>query len=117
MIEEAGWKLLSFNFTVNGLQFLKESGTLDYEIDNCTYEPDPECSEPQILLILLHLGNLAKRENAPDRKIAIGEHAFRAGWKACTDAVFSPDTSVTQTADKAWSEYTPPEELCGGGAA
>lgn len=37
------------------------------------------------------------------------EDAFRAGWQKCTAAVFSPDTSVTQTCDVAWQEYAPGE--------
>jgi hypothetical protein len=52
-----------------------------------------------------------------DLSVAIGEHAFKAGYKRCAEDAgpsfpLSDDT-VAQYAESAWSEYTPPEELCG----
>jgi hypothetical protein len=59
---------------------------------------------------------------SPDLAIAIGEHAFAAGF----DAGRAWHSSVTYGGDpgtaaeglhKAWSAYTPPEKLCGGGSS
>ncbi len=46
--------------------------------------------------------------------VADVERAFRTGWQAAVDAVFSPDTSITQTLDMAWSEYAAIRALTGG---
>lgn len=51
--------------------------------------------------------------------IAIGEHAFNAGFKAA--ALFAEPGNAKQKLSalaeaarvKAWSDYTPPEDLCG----
>lgn len=52
-----------------------------------------------------------------DVAIAIGQHAFNAGYKSAADrAVAFHPTKVTDYAahmDAAWSDYTPPDELCG----
>lgn len=56
-------------------------------------------------------------ERDPDLDIAIGEHAFRAGWVAHQNSQgFGPSTTYPKTVDEAWSAYIPPEELCGGGS-
>lgn len=58
-------------------------------------------------------------DNASDLAIAIGKHAFRAGFTACArwlEPQYSDvDPSAAGLAEiaRAWSDYTPPEELCG----
>lgn len=55
-------------------------------------------------------------DNSSDLAVAIGEHAFRAGWEAACDAMEPPGPILWNgTLEQAWSAYTPPEELCGGG--
>lgn len=127
MIDIDGWTALSFHFKINGLEFTKSPGTTDYEIDNCGYEfyPDTNRDDPQVVLILLHLATLSDRENAPDINIAIAEDAFRAGWTgALTYAAaegWARDSKLegayVSGENEAWSAYTPPEELTGGGVA
>lgn len=49
-----------------------------------------------------------------DACVAIGEHAFRAGWEAHRDSAFVEGrTGESKTVDTAWSDYDPPEELKG----
>ncbi len=54
-----------------------------------------------------------------DHEIAIGEHAFKAGFRSAEKRArnFHPTRLDFNdaAAEKAWSEYTPPEELTGGG--
>lgn len=57
-------------------------------------------------------------DNQSDHEIAIGRDAFCAGWYARADTIGGD--SVTQSEaesllEEAWSAYTPPEKLCGGG--
>lgn len=48
-----------------------------------------------------------------DLAVAIGEHAFRAGYEAAlAHAQVNPET-LHGTWYEAWSEYDPPEELKG----
>lgn len=60
-----------------------------------------------------HMGDVY---GTPDREIAIGEHAFGAGWDAavawCYGRINVGDGAAAKQA--AWSAYDPPEELCGG---
>jgi len=51
-----------------------------------------------------------------DRDVAVGEHAFRAGFEACAQNVVTHDRPLLMghTLERAWSDYTPPEDLCGG---
>lgn len=57
--------------------------------------------------------------NTTDREIAIGKHAFDSGYNSAAErAVLFHPTKVTNWAahrERAWSGYTPPEDLCGGG--
>lgn len=50
-----------------------------------------------------------------DLAIAIGEHAFIAGFEAGFREGYMEGMPGTKakTAHEAWSEYTPPEDLCG----
>lgn len=61
--------------------------------------------------------SVVQRGEDSDVAIAIGEHAFKAGYdSAANRAVAFHPTKVTEwTAHKegAWSDYTPPEDLCG----
>lgn len=55
-------------------------------------------------------------DGSGDAAIAIGEHAFRAGWDACVQAVHRqmnvsyPD-NVAAKREAAWSSYDPPEDI------
>lgn len=51
-----------------------------------------------------------------DLEVAIGEHAFRAGFRAAVGDEGSPQ-DPTYREERAWSAYTPPEHLTGGGVA
>lgn len=55
-----------------------------------------------------------------DLDIAIGKHAFDAGYNSAAQrAVNFAPTVVRDWAaarEQAWSDYTPPEHLCGGGS-
>lgn len=61
--------------------------------------------------------DVAPTELDGDAAIAIGEHAFRAGYKSAANRAraFHPKRIEDDTAhmESAWSEYTPPEEVCG----
>lgn len=55
-----------------------------------------------------------------DLDIAIGEHAFIAGFKAGAERADSEqhtDDQILALANESWSDYDPPEELKGGGTA
>ena len=60
---------------------------------------------------------VVQRGEDSDVAIAIGQHAFNAGYKSAADrAIAFHPTKVTEYAahmDAAWSDYTPPVELCG----
>lgn len=51
-----------------------------------------------------------------DHEIAIGEHAFGAGFDAC-HRMIGRKLSKAAARALAWSEYTPPPHLLGGGDA
>jgi hypothetical protein len=57
----------------------------------------------------------------PDLDIAIGEHAFRAGFEAGivyrNATGYAISNGLVPDVNAAWSAYTPPEELTGGGIA
>jgi len=48
-------------------------------------------------------------DNSADLAVAIGEHAFRAGWQAATHQLSQGVYDV----NTAWSAYDPPEDLKG----
>ncbi len=53
-----------------------------------------------------------------DHSIAIGKHAFRAGFDAGeewggNDLYMRGNTTDADAREQAWSAYTPPEEPCG----
>lgn len=52
-------------------------------------------------------------DGTPDAALAIGEHAFRAGFKAATryDWNVSADGHELELEEQAWSEYDPPEHI------
>lgn len=62
---------------------------------------------------------IGEMNNRSDNDIAIGEHAFTAGWNAHATRSFEMINGVKcvrevpQFVDAAWSEYTPPDDLCG----
>lgn len=62
---------------------------------------------------------VVRRGDDSDVAIAIGEHAFNAGWVAHAERTFETVNGVKcnrvppQSVDAAWSDYTPPEDLCG----
>lgn len=48
-----------------------------------------------------------------DLAVAIGEHAFTAGWDAAVKHFKLENDFLAH--ERAWSDYDPPEELKGGG--
>lgn len=51
-------------------------------------------------------------DGTPDAALAIGEHAFGAGWDACCVAYgLKPGRESGQTKYEAWSDYDPPEDI------
>lgn len=47
-----------------------------------------------------------------DAALAIGEHAFGAGWDACCKSYgLMPGRESGQTKYDAWSDYDPPEDI------
>lgn len=60
-------------------------------------------------------------DNDSDLAIAIGEHAFNAGFQAALRAAIAegfhytpmPGDRLVVAQHAAWSDYAPPEELCG----
>lgn len=52
---------------------------------------------------------IASKSNG-DAALAIGEHAFRAGFMACYAAIGKPGT-VQSDLERAWSDYDPPEDI------
>jgi hypothetical protein len=64
-------------------------------------------------------------KNHADHEIAIGEHAFKAGYssgyaRGNGDGYHyegSPGSPNDQAREKAWEAYTPPDHLTGGGIA
>jgi hypothetical protein len=46
-----------------------------------------------------------------DAAVAIGEHAFRAGWDACDEASGVQSERRSTTVERAWGEYDPPEHI------
>ena len=117
------WKVRCFDFEVGGDHYVKEAHSAHFEVNGCeheVYEDDPASHElPRLIFAYMSL-QYVEDVHAVDINIAIGEHAFRTGYDlAAQRAVDFAPTIVRDWAahrEAAWSDYTPPEELCGGGS-
>lgn len=56
-----------------------------------------------------HVFDSVRNRGGGEAALAIGEHAFRAGWAAC-DATMD-DGLVAVGVDAAWLAYDPPEHI------
>lgn len=115
------WDAMVFNFNLFGMNISKNEGESNFDTDGCDNEvyADDELSMQTPKLIIGYLALLDREENRSDIDIAFGEHAFRAGFEAGMKyrgaTAYEASTGKVPNAAAAWSEYTPPEELCGGG--
>lgn len=86
--------------------------------DSIDMDWSPSDGAKAVVSMLIANGyNVVRRGEDSDVAIAIGQHAFNAGYKSAADrAIAFHPTKVTDYAahmDAAWSDYTPPDELCG----
>lgn len=84
-----------------------------------SFEEEPELDDTARMLhcAMMAAAIIAETKAAPsDHEIAIGEHAFKAGFTACSNWVEHGDgKNFSYAVEKAWNAYTPPEHLTGGG--
>jgi len=86
---------------------------------SCSEEPDLTDEARALHCAIVAIRMERERNEGPkvgdgsgDAALAIGEHAFRAGYEAClNDACPGGPINYTGTVDEAWDAYDPPEDI------
>lgn len=55
MFDTDRWRELAFDFSFNGINFVKEAGEVDYNLDNCGYEFYEDGDVPAIPALIMGL--------------------------------------------------------------